>query len=339
MNLALYRAHEGIDYKRCPKKWFWRWRRGLVLKKKSFGALDLGTWVHDTLAWWYSPGGYKRAGDMVDHFWMMVEDILGVATANGAPAHVIDKGWELAALGEAMLKRYQEIYGDDPGVFVIAVEHPLEFEITDSEGKLIAIWKLKPDLIYRDKQQRVWLKEHKTATTIQTEHLVIDDQARPYGVLAERALKKAGLIEPSDRVAGVMYNFLRKALPDERETDAQGRYLNKNGTVSKKQPGAYFLRHPVTMTTQSKKVALRRIQTDVSLVTTLAKSIRAGRIDPDNLPKTPSKSCPRFCDYFAICAAEDQGADIRGMVRDLFVVQDPYEYPETADEPMGFEMG
>lgn len=331
----LLRSHEVMDYKRCRKKWYWRWRRGLVIKARKFGALDLGTWMHGALAIWYE-GGLKRAAMPLAHAVATQAELsISVAKANGAPEHELDKASELAMLGEHVAEAYQNHYGDDPDVDVIQAEIPLEFSITDNDGRLIAKHKLKPDMVYRERGTRnVWLMEHKTAGQIRTEHLPIDGQARPYGVMSERALRKLGLLDQRDVFKGVMYNFLRKALPDDRPTDGKGRYLNRNGTVSKRQPGRQFLRHPVVMTRAAKLRALQNLAKDAAEITFMAQSLRNGEVKPENLPITPDKGCPRFCDYFAICSATEQGTDVRSMEQAMYTRRDPYLYEEeTTDEP------
>ena len=50
VNLPVIRSGERMCFKRCQKKWYWEWRRGLVPRNKTFGALDLGTWMHIALA-------------------------------------------------------------------------------------------------------------------------------------------------------------------------------------------------------------------------------------------------------------------------------------------------
>lgn len=337
-NLPLVRNGERVDHKRCPKKWFWRWRMGLVPKEKSFGALELGTWMHYALAVWYGEG-YSRNGSIVEHFRLISAAAIESAQRAGAPTYVLDKADEIAALGEAMAVAYERRYGTDKDVFVLAVEIPLEFSISDHQGKVIALHRLKPDMVYADRQKAVRLMENKTAAVIRTGHLVIDDQARPYGAMAERALRRAGVLSKRDQFVGIMYNFLRKALPDERPTNEKGLYLNKNGSVSKKQPPALFLRHPVNMPRAAKEIALRRIQRETIAITEMAKAVRQGKLDPAMLPKTPHTSCEKFCPYFSMCVAEEQGTDIREMQRSMFVRKDPYEYEDTTDIPSSFEMG
>lgn len=340
LTLHLVRSHEIMDFKRCPKKWYWKWRRGLVAKAVSFGALELGTWMHTALAAWYRPG-FKRNGYLAEHFAQAVARSLD--SASGAPDHVIAKAEELAILGEEMANAYQMQYQDDPAIDVLATEVPLEFTFTDPNDPTVLIThKLKPDLIYYDANGSgdVWLMEHKTAAQIRTTHLAIDGQARPYGAMAERALKKAKLISSRAKLRGIMYNFLRKGLPDERPTDAQGRSLNKDGSISKKQPARAFLRHPVTLTADAKRVTLQRISGDSLMMSLMTRSIREGKIDPRDIPITPHHSCPKTCQFFEMCVAGENGADTRTMEETLYVRKDPYVYyEETTDEPVSFEMG
>lgn len=338
----MVRSHECIDYKRCMKKWFWRWRMGLFPKRRKYGALDLGTWVHEALALWYGPidGGTRHDVDLAGLFVNIAESSIAWAVADGAPEEQLEKAEELMMLGKAMLAAYQKHYRDD-GFVPLQAEIPLEFVIPDTDGVPIATYKLKPDLVGRF-NDGVWLVEHKTAASIRTEHLVIDDQARPYGAMAEVLLRKAGILKRGEVLKGIMYNFLRKGLPDERETNEQGQALNKNGTVSKRQSVPLFKRHPVLLSSKAKLHTLRRKRREVLEISIMADAIREGRIDPANIQKTPHWSCPKMCDYFEMCALEEEGADITDMRRQMFERRNPYLYDEeneTTDEPKSFEMG
>jgi hypothetical protein len=334
-DLPLIRHSERVAFKRCQKKWYWSYRMGYVPKAKSFGALSFGTWMHTALEQRYT----KREGTLLDAFdsashWAIVE-----AHSAKAPGYEIEKAEELRDLGLAVAGAYDRHYGDDPDVRPIAAEIPLRFEITDDDGRLLAYHKLKPDLLFRDPTGDVWLMEHKTAAQIRLEHLPIDDQARPYVAMAEFALRKEGILTPADNFKGVMYNFLRKQRPDTRAQNAQGHYLNKNGTVSKKQPAPVFVRHPIVVPRRGKLTALRRLQTETRVITDLTHSLRSGEVHESNLMKTPHSSCPKLCDYFNMCTAEDNGGDWREMGRSLYVRRNPYTYDEeTADIPTSFEL-
>lgn len=343
MTLPVIRSHERMDFKRCQRKWFWRWRKGLVPKNKSFGALDLGTWVHDAFAVWYLPATAKREvrrwGVLSEHFdtiaWTAIE-----RAKDTTPEHVIAEAEKLRELGLAMMQAYERHYGRDERIAVVKPEIPLEFNFSNRQGRMFARHKLKPDMLYRDTETgKLWLMEHKTAKTVKVEHLVIDDQARPYGSMSERALRRAGLFKKGDRLAGINYNFIRKGMPDERELDAQGRALNKDGTVSKRQPAPFFARYPVFMSTGAKAQTLIRLQNEVAMITATTEALRHKQLLPSQLMKTPHKSCPRFCDYFEMCKLEEEGADISVMQRSAYRIEDPYAYGESTEEHIGFEVG
>lgn len=336
--LPVIRHSERVDFKRCQKKWYWNWRVGLATKQEVFGALTLGTWMHLALAGRYAPNYDDTSLEAwFDHITSMV--LKHAADLGEVPDYLMEKGHEQRALGLAMAAAYDKRYGSDPGINVLDVEVPLEFEIRDSHGKLIAKHKLKPDMIYTDADGGVWLMEHKTAKQIRLGHLVIDDQARPYAAMAEIALRRAGLITPDQQFRGVMYNFLRKALPDERPTNEKGQCLNKNGTVSKSQPSPIFVRYPVTLTRRGKTIALARLQNEAVQITEYTRAIRSKRLHPDHLMKTPHSSCEKLCQYFTMCVVEEQGGNITEMRKNLYVKRDPYLYDEdSADIPISFEL-
>lgn len=336
--LPMIRSHERMDYKRCPKKWYWKWRMGLTPRAITFGALELGTWVHYALSEWYGKG-FERNGILSDHFNHIANADIAIAHDANVPQYVLDKAEELALLGLSMVTAYEQHYDTDESVYVIGAELPLEFTISDSNDNVVAVHRLKPDLVYKDEYDDVWLMEHKTAAQIRTEHLAIDDQARPYGAMAGAGLRKLGVITDDCRFRGVMYNFLRKGLSDDRETDSHGRALNKNGTVSRRQPAPLFVRHPVHLTQAAKVMALKRLQQDTIAVTALTQALRERTIDPAYLPKTPHNSCPKTCQYFTMCVAEEQGSDIRDMQRQMFRRENPYTYGDSTDIPSSFEMG
>jgi hypothetical protein len=339
LTLPIVRSGERATYKRCPKKWYWAWRKGYVLRTKKFDALELGTWWHNALAKWYRLG-FERNDSFTVLFAIEANASIEEAQENGAPEHVIEKADELSALGLEMAHAYEREYGMDKAIRVLATEITLEFGISNlATGLTIANHRITPDLVYMDSEGRIWLMEHKTAKSIRTEHLVIDDQARPYSAMARRALIKAEIIQSNQDFAGIMYNYARKALPDLRERNSDGKYLNKNGSISKTQPPPYFRRFPVFVTKKAKIITLKRVQRETEKIVTLSNQLRRGDIDPSTLDKTPHHSCPRTCDFFAMCVAEEEGSNISTMERTMYIRQNPYEKSETADEPVSFEMG
>lgn len=302
--------------------------------------------MHQGLAAWYLEGT-ERNGELAKHVGAYATMAIEAAVREGASEDQLDKAEELQALAFAMAEAYQAHYGTDSGVRVISAELPLEFSFPtvynlssghyNSEGYQI-VHRLKPDLVYVDLNDDVWLMEHKTAASIRIEHLVIDDQARPYGAMAARALEQLGLLR-GRRFKGIMYNFMRKALPDERETNEKGQYLNKNGTVSKRQPPPMFMRHPVILTKDARRITLERIRRETTEIVDVTRLLRSKRLDPLDLPKTPHRSCPRFCDYFTMCHMQENGVDTTAFRKAQYVRRDPYLYDEDSTEDRAtFEM-
>lgn len=344
-DLPAVRSSERARYKRCKTAWYWSYRKGLVPRAHRFGALELGTWMHAALADWYrhqSRRDQRNIPLLKEIFSSHAKGDIYSAIQAKAPQHVIDKAEELMSLGSAMADAYQAYYGWDRQIKVIGVEVPLTFKIPHPDtGEIIAVHKFKPDAIIEWKGG-IWLMEHKTATSIQTAHLSIDDQARPYGAMAERAMWNAGAIGRGKPFKGILYNFLRKALPDSRARNNKGQYLNKNGSISKKQPPPFFMRKEITMTRQEKLITLRRVQAETVEITDLTLALRSGQYKKDWLQKTPHKSCPKFCEFFDMCEAEERGTDIMNMERSMFFRRNPYLYEEengTTTDIKSFEMG
>lgn len=350
IQLTSVRAGERSRYKRCPKAWYWAWRKGLVPRAHRFGALELGTWMHAALANWYMLPGKKRGGKDHPPLWLLFEPVAQSAIVwakeDGAPDHLIEKAEELAELGRAMAHAYEEEYGSDPDVEVITAEIPLDFtlqmELNPKTGawEPSAVHRLKPDLVYADPAGDIWLMEHKTAKSIRTEYLAINGQGRPYAAMAERALRKAGVLSKSDTVKGVMYNFLRKALPDQRAENDKGEKLNKDGSVSKSQPAALFQRYPLVLTRKQKMITLQRIVNETVEIQQVTTALKTGKLSHEDLKKTDHWSCPRTCEFWRMCVAEESGADISIMESTMYFRRNPYEYEEdTTDELISFEMG
>jgi hypothetical protein len=336
-NLPVIRQSERVDFKRCMKKWFWRWRMGLVPKARTFGALQLGTWMHTALELRYTTPMF--ADSLREAFDQASGDAISEAQAATVPGHEITKAFELRKLGLAVAGAYDKRYGADKEINPIGAEIPLEFEITNEDDETVAIHRLKPDLLYRDKQNDVWLLENKTAKQIRLEHLPIDDQARGYAAMSELALRNAGYLKPGEHVKGVTYNFLRKVMPDERETNEKGQSLNKNGSVSARQPTPVFVRHPIVLSNKAKLQALLHIQREAIMITRMTTALRSKELKPESLIKTPHSSCSKLCDFFTMCVVEEQGGDYKAMQRNMFNRENPYTYEQdTADIPVSFEL-
>lgn len=228
---------------RCPQQWWWSWRDGLR-PKETPKALWFGSAIHEALAEYYQPG-FKRSKDYIDKF-REYADMEGeyIRTNVGA---IDEEAWvDARNLGEQMLINYHKHYGGDKNWDVIGTEQPFAVRIPTipkdlREDEITPLHRRLADQVgsyfilngtldgnYRDKDdKRIKLMEHKTAATISTRHLPMDNQAGTYWMASATVGRSAGWLGAKENISGITYNFLRKALADERPKDAQGYATNK----------------------------------------------------------------------------------------------------------------
>lgn len=312
----MIRTSERKLFRKCPQAWWWSYVEGLVTKGRLADELWFGTGIHFALAEWYGPG--KTRGPHPADTW---EEWVGGEVRN---IKASKEEWyednmytDAEAMGVSMLERYIDHYGADSHLETIAIEQPFQVEIV-VDGKIIAIYAGTFDGVFWDeKLKKFFLWEHKTAASISTEFLALDDQAGGYFAVASETLSHQGLIPKGQRIAGVRYNYLRKAAPDERPQDENGKYLNMNGSVSKKQPGPYFYREDVTRNAGEVKTQLRRLSDE-------ARWMNAMRNGTAPLIKNTNYQCPR-CPFFDLCKLEEKGSKAYDDFKRLgFSERDPY---------------
>lgn len=320
------RTTERKDFGRCQQRWYWAWRAGLKGKGRPAAPLWFGIGIHEALAQWYQPGT-KRGVHPADYWldWYKGEEqaFIKALTANSDSRD--DAVWvDAKSLGEAMLTGYVERYGADEDWEILYVETPFQIEIPrpgpPSEfADPLAIFAGTFDGVYRDlRTGKIWLVEHKTAKQISTIHLPLDRQAGGYWAIASRILQHRGVLKKGDRIEGIMYNFLRKSLPDDRPTNDKGEALNKNGTVSKNQPSPLFLREPVFRDRRERATQLRAVQREAKMMDYL-------RRHPEDINKNPTRDCSWDCAFYEMCLLQEKGGDDWKDYRDaVFTRADPY---------------
>lgn len=230
----IIRTSERRTIKRCPQRWYWGWRMGLVPLGSNSDALWLGSLVHVALAKWYCGPGLKRGPHPAETFEALSRDELRfIKQQNKISPNIIEEKFVPAQeLGMVMLNGYVDHWGNDDSWSVIEPERSGQVDIMDPDypEQLLAIYAFTYDLVYRDlSTDAIWLGEHKTAAAVSTDHLPLDDQAGSYWAVATPHLRNANLIGPKETLAGINYNFLRKSLPDERPRNREGYACNKPG--------------------------------------------------------------------------------------------------------------
>jgi hypothetical protein len=319
-DLPIITTSERSLYRKCPQAWFWKYRMGLTERGSIPDALWFGIGIHEALAEWYLKGT-ERGPHPADTFeaWCGDEERSIVAAY---PDH--ERGEEEQAkfedareLGISMLTGYVEEYGEDEAWDVIYIETPFKVRIFQGDNPVAYFWSTL-DGVYRDLLDgQVYLMEHKTAAQISLAYLSLDDQAGSYWAVATNILRARGVLGPKEEIAGICYNFLRKSSKDERPQNEVGAYLNKDGSVSKRQPPARFVREIVERTPGERRTQLTRLANEVQIM----QAIRRGDIP---LVKNTSKDCT-FCQFFDMCELHEKGNDNwKGIADSLFVRDDPY---------------
>lgn len=357
-DLAVITTSERTAFKRCPQRWWWQYREGLTPRTIS-DAFWFGIAIHLGLAEFYQLGYKRKPKAMLDVFIDFVDNDDMSRMIRTRPDGTEDTEKYVAAkeLGIGMLKNYIVHYGKDRDWDVIFTEHPFQIIIPhpDDSKRDIALFTSTFDGVYRDRNTgKIWLMEHKTAAAITTSHLAMDDQGGAYWAVATQVLRSVGILGPKEVIAGIMYNFLRKALPDERPRDAQGYATNKPtkdhyiaalteadvafnpkatidvlaeaarlsrvtvlGERSKSQPAPLFHREPVMRTQRQRRRQIFNIANEAKAM----ELMKDGIVQPY---KTPTRDCPG-CPFYNMCELDDLGADVDEFRDAMFVVMDPYD--------------
>lgn len=225
--LQMLRTSERAGFKRCP----WAWERAYVDEiqpsNRRIGALWFGTGMHLALAEWYIPGLERGTHPVETWKKFCDEEYVNIKTIrDDEEAEWIDA----LALGTAMLNNYVDTYGNDDDWEIIAPEQRFSAIIPDPEtGEPIVNYVGTFDGVLRQKTTGyLYLMDHKTAAVIKTNHLFNDEQAGSYLTVAEHSLRAQGLIGKKEKIRGILYNFLRKAVPnDDRPRNPDGLFTNK----------------------------------------------------------------------------------------------------------------
>lgn len=333
--IPLLRNSERKDFKRCLLRWHWRYNEQLVPINFSTGPLLFGSLGHLALAEWYVPG-LQRGIDPQETWEKITQDLWDVVKLEKYVDDEVEGTWEDARkLGHLILEHYKTHWGNDDHWEVLWVEDQFQQNIpypgdllkrrrAAKAGKPLP--PLRPivryvgtiDLIVRNHiTGLIEYVDHKFMKTIETDHLFIDDQNGGYLSIGTHELRQRGAIGPKESVRVLVYNFVRKAKPDERPQNEAGKYLNKDGSVSKKQPAPYFHRERIERTGAERNRQIVRIGQEAQHI----QAIRDGKLP---IIKNPTRDCKWDCSFFDLCQIHESGGDIAFAKGELFKKEDPY---------------
>jgi hypothetical protein len=329
----LVRTSERTSFKTCR----WQWARGWIDQIKprdEAPALRFGTLVHKALELRYPPG-LKRGPKPAETFEQLYAASLKDAESKWGMQ--VEGEWEeAAALGVDLMEMFVEEYGRDEEWKVIQSEMTFKVPVLSKVDE-------KPLFYYVGTMDGVWQNRMDGGVRIQdwkttsgdpiregANKGVLDEQATAYWTWGVDYLIDKKILKPKEEQAldGMLYTFLRKARRDTRPKDADGHYLNQDGSVSKRQPPPYFHRELVYRSDAERGNARRRaVQEFIEM--------QAGRRGDLALYKTPATGATghcRWCPFFDICELDEMGADWQSMRDQTMEKWEPYDAHEIEEE-------
>lgn len=332
--LRQVRTSERQTFNRCEWQW-WRSYNDQLTPITDAPALRFGTLIHEALELRYPPG-IKRGPKPAETFEKLYEAELEEAGKLGF--RDADGTWaDAAQLGVAMLENYIREYGRDEDWKVLASEMTFAVPVLDPDtgqplfeyvGTMDGVWQNRMD-------GGVRINDYKTTTNDPIKEAqgkyVLDEQATAYWTWGVDYLIENKLLKPREleSLDGMLYTFLYKAAPDERPKNTQGQALNKDGTVSQRQPVPRFHRELVYRDREQTDRARRRAVRQFKRM----EAIRQGTLEPYKSPGTgyPDQQC-KACAFFDLCELDEAGADWQDLADVSMKRWEPYGAHEVAEE-------
>lgn len=341
-------------------QWHWSFNDRLEAIRTG-AALKFGDLAHQSLALWYPPGK-KRGVHPATSFERLYNEHLEQGMREFNIRLDDNEEWvDALELGITMMREYVDRWGKDDHIKVISPEFPFQTNVYDKHGRYMVTYVGTFDLVFEDLNTgQIGLMETKTTKAISTSHLGLDEQGGSYWTFAPIVLAERGILKKGRDLDFIMYNFLRKAKPDERPVNEDGHRLNKPtkdallaaceaneidagkspkietlcalleangidpvqlGEVSRNQPPPYFLRQRMYRGEVDREQIMYRIRAQAW---EMAK-VRAGKLP---LYKAPGLSWPNQicdgCEFKAMCELHETGGAWEEL-RDLTMTTwDPY---------------
>lgn len=278
-------ASAAQDFHVCKRLYYYRHVERLRPRNPS-EKLVLGSGVHKAL------DAYYRGLDPRTVYDAWADEELRRIRDLGASVTSMDKIEEEVALGAKLVTAYVE-WAKRNDMFEI-VHHPeQEFRVPiyitgkgryQRQTKGRNAWHVgRYDMLVREPDGRLWVMDHKTARDWPDEETLVLHEQLGYYVLA------AHYLFPGERIAGAIYNCIRKVDPDRAKTEVVRRYK------------VLFNRH-----------ALLRLRERI--YRTYREIVRETFFEP-----TPGQHCAWRCPYRELCLAQEDGTDVEALIEANFV--------------------
>jgi hypothetical protein len=322
-------------YKRCKRKWWLAFYRGLKpIQVSPTGPLQMGTRAHAALAAWYQPEGQPRTDprDALERVllddWAAIESAVDSADPNAqlrlqTYAQDFKKDSDmLRAMIEGYVQWIEET-GEDEDLEVVAPEAPMvaRFPLETTETPVVITGRMDVRLRRRSDGARLFM-DHKTVAdmTSPTRVIHMNPQMKHYhllevlDILADRIERGEGIHYEVERTDGALYNMLRKV---KRSARANPPFYQRIEVRHNKHEIAAYAR-------ELRGVIEEMIRTQAQLDEGYDSHVVAY--------PTPNDTCSWSCDFFAVCPMLDDGSRAEQFIENNFTKGDPYDrYPELAN--------
>lgn len=332
MSAPLLRNSERSSFKRCRHSWQWGYKDGRQ-PIAAGAALRFGDLYHQALAAYYLPG-LKRGPHPAVTFEKLYHKSAAELKEQGFNVFADETWVDALTLGVSMLSGYvAKFAAEDDEYEILSTERTFRVPIraldpyTGEPFRFVAVGTL--DGVWKQRSTgRISFKEHKTCSAINLSGLPLDDQAGMYWTYGPKWLQRRGILKEGELPSAILYTFHRKAAPNpDANYNAEGHKLNKDGSVSKVQPAAYWARVPV----YRDRVDRERIH--ARIVAEMADIIRA-RAGLLPLYKNPGPlympNCSS-CSFKDACELHEVGGDWESVLEQTHIPWDPYADHELAE--------
>jgi hypothetical protein len=355
--LPLLRTSGRKDLRRCQWLWYQHWVLGWSPRRPPTWSI-FGIAIHRAMEVLYPPGLVNIAPRLATAQEAFLVALNGEIRKVGVDVfeeeyerqerEAEEKGKSVRLvpaheLGVIMLEEYvkwatREHHGDDEWE-VIHTEQPFQINVPYPRswgqryaGRTMAVYCGTWDsFMYNRRTGEFWLWDWKTCKQLPDLRILdMDDQRGSYLWVAKQVLLHKGLLNPQDKVEGIIFQYLKKQLPDARPTNPAGEALNKDGSVSLRQPSPRFLRLPSHRSEEQIIRQARRVQRELVHMELLFD-------DQEMLYKNLTHECTR-CPLYEMCEAHEAGDDWELVRDELYEQRDPFADHRAAMEQGGIEL-
>jgi hypothetical protein len=311
-------SHSEIaTFKRCRRKWWLAWYRGLRLRAESpTGPRAIGDRVHRALAQWYVPDGVKQQRrDPRDALEALItsdtQAVLIKFKNDENIAGILLKMKKDDDMERAMVSGYVqwlEETGADANYEVLASERYEDAILPGISGRagvpVFIIAKLDAKVRRRSDGVLRYV-DHKTVADFgsKTLLLAIDEQMLWYGLIEILTNTPLG-----ERSGGAIFNMLRRV----------------KRTANAKPP--FYERAEILHNRYQLENFYHQLWGTVHDMLDLERRLDVGVPHHQAAYPTPNPNCSWDCDYRMICPLFNDGSRVEGMIENYYAAGDPLAY-------------